>query len=777
MPVGESGGGSFAALRRRAEAFLAAEKGRAAKTQTDHDGPLQENPKALVHELNVAHTELEMQNDELRRAQEELAGIRDELADLFELAPIGYLTLSAQGAIVQANQQAMTMLDQEKKSLVGRQFASLTADQAAKDTYYAWRAQLLGSGGEDSAEVRLGRGDGRTFVAQLRGRRRGTDLWLTVEDVTARTTAERRNALTTRVLEILNNAGRPSSTMGDVSQAIREELTLHSVAVRLLAGEDYPFVGTSGCPPDLIRQGSSLVTEGPSGPQRDREGRLQLAGMSGRVLRGQLAPGCPGGTPGGSFVSNNRDGLLVALTHHNGMPSPHDRRLQNDYESIALVPIQDGSEMLGLLQLLDSRPGRFDENDIDFLEKLTGVLAVAVAKQRAEQKRREVELAMMQAQKLESLGVLAGGIAHDFNNLLTPVLGNAQIALQDPNLSSLHKRLLEPIEAAAKEAARLVRQLLTYVGRAPVELGPVGLNELVEQMQPLLDRSVSKGTTLRYELASDLPAVHADSSQMGHVVMNLVINASESLGDRPGVVRIKTGTTTPSRVPGQERSAGSPPGEGLVVFLSVADEGCGMDQETVHRLYEPFFSTKSAGRGLGLAAVNGIVRAHHGTLAVESNINQGSKVTVRLPMNEGTVRPAKDQASQWPGARRSGTILVVDDEDIVRVVLRRMLENVGYTVLEATNGREAVAVFAVRQAEVDCILLDYSMPDMDGIKTFGELQEINKSPPVLLCSGYSPKLLEQEHQALGLAGFLSKPFEITILLDKLDEIMKRSRNA
>jgi signal transduction histidine kinase/PAS domain-containing protein len=738
---------SFQALRRRAEAFL--------------------------HELNVCQVELEMQNDELRRAQEELSAVRDEFADLFHMAPLGYMTLGGDETIVRANRETATLLGVPQDALVGQRFERFAADEEAKKAYYVWRVSAKREQDAAPLELRLTRADTTPFVARLRGRRRGAGLWLTLEDVTTRKKDETHSALSARVLEYLNGAQRPSDILGEVCHVLRETMALFGVGIRLREGEDYPYKAVDGLPPEIAKNESSLLVQGPSGLLRDPAGRPVLACMCGCVLRGGLDPLQPGCTPGGSFFANRSSELLQAAAHHKCEIQQHDRCMADGYESIALVPIRCGSDVLGLLQLIDPRPGRFDDETVALLERLAGVLATALARQRAEEVRRELELSMLQTQKLESLGVLVGGIAHDFNNLLTPILGNVQVALLDLEPGSVLRTTLSEIETAAKNAAQLIRRMLVYAGHAPVELQYVDLSEVLAQMRPLLDRAVCKTATLQYVLGRDLAAVHADPSQLQQIAMNLVLNGSEALGETPGVVRIEVGEATADQETLRGCEVFATPLEGRCVYLRITDSGCGMDAHTRGKLFDPFFSTKFVGRGLGLAAVRSIVRSHRGALKVESEPNQGSTFTVLFPGCESPVRPQAHETTRPRSGQRSGTVLVVDDEQIVRDFISRALTRFGYRVLRANTAREAVAVFDAHKAEVDCVLLDYTMPDADGMWAFRELLKLRSDARVILCSGHGSDFLAQHQDAAGLAGFLSKPCGVDVMLKKIDEVLKR----
>ncbi|HLP02813.1 MAG TPA: response regulator [Opitutaceae bacterium] len=375
----------------------------------------------------------------------------------------------------------------------------------------------------------------------------------------------------------------------------------------------------------------------------------------------------------------------------------------------------------------------------------------------AEAERRAIEVKMWQAQKLESLGVLAGGIAHDFNNLLMAILGHASLALEQEPTPARTGECLREIEGAAKRAAELCRQMLAYAGRGRFTVEPVRLSALVEESVRLLRVSVSKQTVLRCELGENLPNVEADPGMLRQVIMNLVINASEAIGDRAGSIRLTTGVM---ECDAKYLSACLPverANPGRYSYVEVADTGCGMDAATMARMFDPFFTTKFAGRGLGLAAVQGIIRQHHGALRVESAPGRGTVFRVLLPVTtrEAALTAPPVAGAAWQGG---GTVLLVDDDESVRGTGRCMLKSWGFAVLEAEDGQRAIEVFRDHADEIRCVLLDFTMPRLDGMETFRELRRLRPNVKAILMSGYSDAELVDGFLREGGVGFLAKPF-------------------
>jgi PAS domain S-box-containing protein len=403
-----------------------------------------------------------------------------------------------------------------------------------------------------------------------------------------------------------------------------------------------------------------------------------------------------------------------------------------------------------------------------------GVLGVSVditELKQAEEERQRVETKLQDMQKLESLGVLAGGIAHDFNNLLTGVLGNASLARMDLPEASPVVPYLDQIEKAAQHAADLCRQMLAYAGKGRFVLQDVDLSALVRETTHLLESSIAKGVVLQFNLADNLPAVSADATQLRQIVMNLVINASEAIGARSGNVQVSTGLVRVDRAYLDETVLAPELPEGDYVHLEVTDNGSGMTPDTLAKIFDPFFTTKFTGRGLGLAAVLGIVRGHKGALKVYSERGKGTSFRILLP---GAGAPAiapvvvESATDHWRG---SGTVLVVDDEEMVRMTAVRMLQSLGFTVLTANNGREGVECFRAAGAEIRAVLLDLTMPHLDGEGAFRELRLLRPEARVLLMSGFSEQEAIHRFIGKGLAGFLQKPFRLESLRARLKEIL------
>jgi two-component system, cell cycle sensor histidine kinase and response regulator CckA len=388
-------------------------------------------------------------------------------------------------------------------------------------------------------------------------------------------------------------------------------------------------------------------------------------------------------------------------------------------------------------------------------------------RRQAEEEHQKLEAQVQHAQRLESLGVLAGGIAHDFNNLLASIMGYASLAAMDLQEDSRARKCVEHVLVAAKSAADLTQQMLAYSGRGTFVLEAVNVTQLIEGVVRLLESTISKKAALQLQLIPDLPAIQADASQIRQVVMNLITNAAESLGDHTGIVQVTTGVQRaelgelPAISPGHVLPAGD------YVYIEVRDTGCGMDKETLNKIFDPFFTTKFTGRGLGLAAVLGIIRGHRGSIEVESEPGHGTVFRVIFPAIEGAFSPEAAGLSEPKSWQAEGVVLVVDDQPGVRELAQTILERVGLTVLTAGDGQQAVNVFNQHAHEIHAVLLDLNMPGMDGAEVFWHMTQLVPEIRVVLCSGYNEQEVNTKLHGLQPAGFLRKPYHPTDLLNRM----------
>jgi PAS domain S-box-containing protein len=410
-------------------------------------------------------------------------------------------------------------------------------------------------------------------------------------------------------------------------------------------------------------------------------------------------------------------------------------------------------------------------------------------RRRAEQEQARFQAQIQHAQKLESLGVLTGGIAHDFNNLLVGILGNAGLARARLPFDSAARPYMDKIEATARRAGDLTNQMLAYSGKGTFMVQPIHLSKLAEEMARLLEASISKKAVLRYDFAPDLPLIQGDTTQLQQVIMNLITNASDALGDEVGAITLRTSVMDADRAYLSATYLDDELPEGWYVILEVSDTGCGMAPETQARIFDPFFSTKFAGRGLGLAAVLGIIRSHRGAIRVYSEPGRGSSFKVLLPAARGSATNARarlprarlsghaafgpdaDEILLWHG---SGVVLVADDEEDVRAVAQDTLEQHGFTIVTAKNGKEAVEAFRSHANELVAVLLDLTMPMMNGEEAFEKFRGIRVGVPVILSSGYTEQGATAHFAGEKPTAFVQKPYSPETLLRALRGVLEKA---
>lgn len=386
---------------------------------------------------------------------------------------------------------------------------------------------------------------------------------------------------------------------------------------------------------------------------------------------------------------------------------------------------------------------------------------------RAEEERRKLESQMQYAQKLESIGVLAGGIAHDFNNILMSVLGNADLALSDIPLEAPVRTYLTEIEKAAHRAADLCRQMLAYSGRGAFNIHPINLRDTIEEMTAMLRVSVSKNISLEFDFGERLPLVMADAAQIRQVLVNLVSNASDAMGDANGVISLRVCTIDCDEMYLHDVYIDEHLEPGCYVSMEVSDAGCGMDADTKERIFEPFFTTKFTGRGLGMAAVLGIVRSHKGAIRVYSEPGRGTTVRIILPALGEEVRVSPIVGAKPANREARNTVLLVDDEEPIRLLTAKMLERAGYRAITAVDGNDALRLFRAHAEEIDCVVLDLTMPNMNGEEAFNHLRVLSSDVPIIISSGYNEQEVAQRFAGTSVSGFIQKPYASAVLCEQV----------
>ncbi|MCA9412777.1 MAG: PAS domain S-box protein [Candidatus Omnitrophica bacterium] len=411
------------------------------------------------------------------------------------------------------------------------------------------------------------------------------------------------------------------------------------------------------------------------------------------------------------------------------------------------------------------------EMDGDRPVRVFGTFLDVTEEKKEEARKKRMDEQIQHAQKMESLGVLAGGIAHDFNNMLLAILGNAELAMEDLSPSAPCRQNIQDVIATTTRAADLCRQMLAYSGRGRFLVQPLNLSELIEESLHLIEVSIAKRALLKLKLSNNLPLVEADASQVRQVIMNLITNASDAIGDQSGIITLITGAMECDRDYLSESYLDRDLKPGNYVYCEVADTGCGMDSETKNKVFDPFFSTKFTGRGLGMAAVLGILRGHNGAIKIYSEPGHGTTVKALFPVSEAAEPTDQRMMGQMDGWTGSGKVLVVDDEDTVRILGKRILEKAGFEVLLASDGCEALEIYRRDGDNISLVLLDMTMPQMDGEEAFREIRKIRNDARVILSSGYNEQDATSNFAGKGLSGFIQKPYRPIDLVKKVREIL------
>ncbi len=482
-------------------------------------------------------------------------------------------------------------------------------------------------------------------------------------------------------------------------------------------------------------------------------------------------------SPSGEALYVNGAGLsMVGLTVPGGAPvHSFDKFFHEEQRAFArdriLPDVIENGRWTGETRFVNRSSGAaIDMHQTTFLITETDdrePILATIARDITESKKAEERL--RHTAKLESLGVMAGGVAHDFNNLLTGIMGNASLLLA--TVSPADAYMAQEIVNASERAAHLTRQMLAYSGKGRFQLKSLDLSTEVREILDVIKSAIAKNVTVAVRLQEDLPSIAADPGQIQQLIMNLVINGSEAMNGQAGTVSIETKVQEVDEVYAAQTFGVNQVQPGRYVSLEVHDTGCGMSEETQTRIFDPFFTTKFTGRGLGLAAVSGIVRGHKGALRVYSILGRGTTFKVILPAT-----PYQTMAPRPPVARShkgTGTVLVIDDEAMVRGVTKAALEREGYKAIVADDGDSGVELFRLMSEQVSLVILDMTMPRMSGEEALSHLRTIRPDIPVIVSSGYNEAEIIRRFTTAGIAGFIQKPYSATRILAKIQEVLEK----
>jgi len=655
-----------------------------------------EEIQQILYELRVHQIQLEMQNEELRRIQEELDISQARYFELYDLAPVGYLTLNNKKIISEVNLAAATMFGFSRSLLVKEPISRILAKEDQL-IFYKHLSQCIESGAPQDWDMRMIRIDGISFWAHLQASpAMNGEFWITLNDISEQKQAE----------ETLRESESNYRTLADSGQLLiwssdTDKLCYYFNKVWL------EFTGQT-----LEHESGNGWAEGvhPEDFQRCLDVYI------------------------GAFDRREAFSMDYRLRRHDG-----------EYRWI-----QD-----------DGCP-RYDSNGT--FAGYIGYCLDITERKRAEELKEVFQQQFQQTQKLESLGILAGGIAHDFNNILTVIICNCSLLLQRPHMV---EQLVPEIDTAAQRAADLCRQMLIYAGKAQPIPTKFNVKTLVEEMVKMLKATINQNVTITLDLSADIPSIKADASQIRQVIMNLIINASEAIGTEQGNITASLAIAVIEAEQNEKDYLGKVITPGSYICLNVTDSGCGMDEGTKRRIFEPFYTTKFTGRGLGMSAVLGIIMAHNGALQLTSQQGVGTTFKVYLPVQ--STEPVGDllphvSVMPWQG---SGTVLLVEDEPQLIMVAKALIQALGFSVIEAANGQIALELYQKHAEYITLVLTDIGMPVMDGYTLIHELKKLNPELPIIVSSGFGDaEVTSRIHETI--AGCVSKPYSF----DQLREVLK-----
>jgi len=665
--------------------------------------------KRLQHELQVHQVELEMQNEEQRRTLAELRGHKARLENVIKNTPAGYFHIDLEGHFLNVNKAWLLMHGYESPDeVVGKHFSIMQVDSGS-DSALAHLAELQRGVAIPHGEYSSRRKDGS--VAHH------------IFSAHPVVSYEKIVGFEWFVIDI--------SQRRQVEEVLRESEKRYSLILTSVNDGLWDW---------HVPSGEAIFSE-----------------LYYRIL----------GYDYGEFPANYASWRM--LVHPDDIERV-EQNLRQSTESGKIFNIDLRMKTKSGEWLWVCTRGNTVEKDTEGKTiRIVGTLSDISDRKKLEEEKGILQQQFQQAQKLESLGVLTGGIAHDFNNILAIIMGYCGLTKMDYDTAEKH---IPIIENAVERAAALCRQMLAYAGKASLTETLVVMWVLVDDVVTMLKATIRQNVVIKTCYTSDIPSIMGDASQLRQIVMNLIINASESIGDLQGEVCVSLSKAVIKAGQAENDHNGKtiPPGE--YVCLEVTDSGCGMDDETRRRIFEPFYTTKFTGRGLGMSAVLGIIKAHNGALQLSSQSGHGTTFKVYLPAQIGTANEEEAQqtvSAPWEG---SGTILLAEDEEHVALIEKAMLEALGFKVIGAADGKEALELYKKNAADITLVIADMGMPVMDGYELFRELKKLKPELPIIVSSGFGDAEVTSRIPREQIAGLVSKPYHYDQLRDVLKKVVE-----
>ena len=772
----------------------------------------------IVEQLQRANELLETANSELKRSQSKSRVLMETGLDPFFL-------LNQQGHIVEANQQTYDLFGYQEAELL-----QLHVDQIVPNAVQAqldWTFQMMRKRDLKPLRTQLVHKSGKTIDGEVFGRLVQLDgqelMYVAARDITHQVEQEReirekgdllemitqnlpvriayfdRNATLSFHNRAFAEAYRPKTAQGPVNGAALVRATdgyqRYPYVQRVFKGETVQFeldeVLEDGSRHYIQKvyvphfAGNEVIGRVSLGIDITELRRTQKSLEAKNALFNLVLDSMPARI---SYIHRNGDILFVnerVYDHFNVRPEDAVKMkvrdlLPTEYQA-AITPyvrqaFAQPNELMFETPLTLPNGKTIIERSYYYPHVQNGVVDAVLTLHIDVTTARATENALAQAQKLESLGVLAGGIAHDFNNLLAAILGQASVALfKLANEHPARRHVVQSVKAA-KRASSLTQQMLAYSGRGSFAIGPLDINQLIEGNLTLFEVSIPKNIRLLTDLSPTLPLIEADTAQLQQLIMNLIINAGQAIGTADGQIALRTSVLDIASDQGEFwEITGDRLIAGRYVSIQVQDNGCGMDAETVREIFDPFYTTKPSGTGLGLAAALGIIRGHKGGIQVHSEVGKGTTFHLLFPIIVGEQEAVADTpfSAEFPTPSRH-TILVIDDEPDILDVVSDMLDLNDIDTLQATNGHDGIDLYKQHRDQISVVLLDLMMPGLSGADTFIALREIDPTVKVILSSGYSEVEATRHFVGRGLADFVQKPYDIQTLLGCISAVIEQT---